>query len=392
LHVLLGSQTLGGAYSLARSTIDQMAVRIALQCSDADAQLILNKDNLAARLLSRPGEAIYNDANGLLEGNDLFQIVWLPEEKREHYLETMRSRANGHLPPPLVFEGNIPSVLPNNQPLLKRLNSPNWSDPPRAGQAWLGEAVAIKDPTSAVFRPQSGNNLLMIGQSEDVALNLFASSLISLAVQYAPDSAKLFVLDGTNEDDPNWGTLSQIVKSLPHPIQMVQRHELGNTLATVNEEVSKRQKGESSDRSPRFILIHGLHRYRDLRKEDDYGFGRRGEKQASPGELFASLLREGPPMGVHFLMWVDTLTNLNRAIDRQGMRECSLRVLFQMSANDSSTLIDTPVASRLGRNRALYVTEESSQHEKFRPYGLPSAEFLTQVQQQFENRRSPVIG
>ena len=33
LHVLLGSQTLGGAYSLARSTIDQMAVRIA--CSAA---------------------------------------------------------------------------------------------------------------------------------------------------------------------------------------------------------------------------------------------------------------------------------------------------------------------------------------------------------------------
>src|SRR5207253_2564364 len=47
IHVLLGSQTLGGAYSLARSTIDQMAVRIALQCSEADANLILAKDNSA---------------------------------------------------------------------------------------------------------------------------------------------------------------------------------------------------------------------------------------------------------------------------------------------------------------------------------------------------------
>src|SRR5262249_7401616 len=47
LHVLLGSQTLGGAYSLARSTIDQMAVRIALQCSEADASLILSEDNAA---------------------------------------------------------------------------------------------------------------------------------------------------------------------------------------------------------------------------------------------------------------------------------------------------------------------------------------------------------
>ncbi len=81
LHVMLGSQTLGGAYSLARSTIDQMAVRIALQCSDADAQFILNKDNMAARLLTRPGEAIYNDANGLAEGNDLFQVVYLSDTR-----------------------------------------------------------------------------------------------------------------------------------------------------------------------------------------------------------------------------------------------------------------------------------------------------------------------
>ncbi|MDA1180605.1 MAG: FtsK/SpoIIIE domain-containing protein, partial [Planctomycetota bacterium] len=44
IHVLLGSQTLSGAYSLARSTIGQMAVRIALQCSETDAHMILSED------------------------------------------------------------------------------------------------------------------------------------------------------------------------------------------------------------------------------------------------------------------------------------------------------------------------------------------------------------
>ncbi|MGH9677509.1 MAG: FtsK/SpoIIIE domain-containing protein, partial [Candidatus Acidiferrum sp.] len=91
LHVLLGSQTLGGAYSLARSTIDQMAIRIALQCSEADAQLILSVDNLAARMLTRPGEAIYNVANGLSDGNHIFQVVWLDEPKREGYLRKLRA-------------------------------------------------------------------------------------------------------------------------------------------------------------------------------------------------------------------------------------------------------------------------------------------------------------
>src|SRR6188472_3410430 len=90
IHILLGSQTLAGAYSLARSTLGQMAVRIALQCSEADAHLILSEDNTAARLLNRPGEAIYNDANGLVAGNHPFQVVWLPDPQRQAYLAALR--------------------------------------------------------------------------------------------------------------------------------------------------------------------------------------------------------------------------------------------------------------------------------------------------------------
>jgi len=44
IHVLLGSQTLGGAYTLARATIGQMVIRIALQCNEADAYLIMDQD------------------------------------------------------------------------------------------------------------------------------------------------------------------------------------------------------------------------------------------------------------------------------------------------------------------------------------------------------------
>ncbi|MFO0802367.1 MAG: hypothetical protein U0791_04495 [Gemmataceae bacterium] len=127
MHVLLGSQTLGGAYSLARSTIDQMAVRVALQCSDADAQMILSKDNNAARLLSRPGEAIYNDQNGLVEGNDPFQVVWLSEEKREELLKGLGERAAGKYPPPLVFEGNSAADPARNPALVRALESPEES-------------------------------------------------------------------------------------------------------------------------------------------------------------------------------------------------------------------------------------------------------------------------
>jgi hypothetical protein len=61
-------------------------------------------------------------------------------------------------------------------------------------------------------------------------------------------------------------------------------------------------------------------------------------------------------------------------------------VLFQMSATDSSTLMDTPAASKLGRTRALFLTEETERAEKFRPYGLPSAEWLDSACERLRSR------
>ncbi|CAK8724371.1 MAG: FtsK/SpoIIIE family protein [Candidatus Electronema aureum] len=117
VHIILGSQTLAGTYTLARSTIDQMAVRIALQCSETDSRLILSDDNAAARLLSRPGEAIYNAANGLVEGNNPFQVAWLPDEERDQYLDKINALArqqNFAFPQSqIVFEGNAPAASSN---------------------------------------------------------------------------------------------------------------------------------------------------------------------------------------------------------------------------------------------------------------------------------------
>jgi S-DNA-T family DNA segregation ATPase FtsK/SpoIIIE len=394
LHVLLGSQTLGGAYSLARSTIDQMAVRIALQCSEADAQLILNKDNSTARLLSRPGEAIYNDANGAIEGNEVFQVVWLPEEEREQIIDQVRQRAVRELPeiasrPALVFEGNTPAELDRN-PLLRRVLQPaesamgheNQDAHSPFGKAWLGEAIAIKDPTAAVFRPQTSDNLLIVGQNDEAALALLASALVSLAVQQP--SAHFVVLDGTAPHQPHAGYLKAVMKGWPQPMLLADRAGLSAALAALAEEMNQRLKGDGSDRSVRYLLINGLQAYREFRRgDDDLGFGRRGaDRTVSPLEHLQSLLRDGPAVGLHVLIWCDSLVNVMRSLDRAGLRECGQRVLFQMSATDSSHLLDSPLASRLGRNRALYYTDELGQPEKFRPYGLPSLAWLTEIKGQ----------
>ncbi len=392
IHVILGSQTLGGAYSLARSTIDQMAVRIALQCSEADAHLILSKENSEARLLSRPGEAIYNSANGMLEGNNLFQVVWLSDERRDRYLEHAHDLAkNGARQPAgpmIVFEGSTPSDLSAN-PWLQRNGQPATSRSTQlALHAWLGDAVAIKDPTAAIFRRQSGANLLIIGQNADAAFHLMMSSLVSLAAQRS-DSSLNEAIEGTAlapfslvVGSPLQGESEALFQHLPEllPVRLIAQREVPALLNSLSEEMQRRQK-DSTEGPPLFLLLYGLQRLRDLRKpDDDYAFSRRGEeKQANPAKQFQTLVRDGPPLGIFTLLWSDTLTNLQRSIDRQGLREFEMRVLFQMNAADSSNLLDTPVASKLGPHRALFYTEDQGKIEKFRPYGPPSLEWLRRL-------------
>ena len=73
------------------------------------------------------------------------------------------------------------------------------------------------------------------------------------------------------------------------------------------------------------------------------------------------------------------VNNLNRYFTNQQLREFEMRVLFQMSPTDSGGLLDSPAASKLGRNRALFASEEQNRLEKFRPYGVPSEEWIRNV-------------
>ena len=207
MHVMLGSQTLGGAYSLARSTLGQVAVRIALQCSEADAHLILSEDNTAARLLTRPGEAIYNDANGLLEGNHPFQIAWLDDDKRDGHLGQVRDLTdaqNIETSAPIIFEGNVPAIPTNNRELVALFAPDRVAEPTSIVEAWLGEAVAIKPHTSIGFRRLAGSNLLIVGQSPVGARGILSSVVLAAVGQVPPvipDDAVGLVEDDLETDD-----------------------------------------------------------------------------------------------------------------------------------------------------------------------------------------------
>ncbi|MCU0726080.1 MAG: hypothetical protein MUE73_09870, partial [Planctomycetes bacterium] len=380
IHVILGSQTLSGIYTLARGTLGQMGVRIALQCNEADSYLILSEDNGVARLLGRPGEAIYNDKSGLVEGNNPFQVVWLTDEEQRRRLRRIGERAAAsdlERREFVVFEGNQPADVLGNRELLALVSStaPAADDTTRV---WLGEPNAIKGPTEAAFQAASGSNLLVVGQRRDAAFAMMVASIFALAARYRGAGARIVILDGGGHEPEFAQRFEDLLAALPGRIE---RHDIRTTPEAVAEiaAIVKAREDGDDDRTPIFVFAFGIQRLRMLRREEDYSIKFGEEESASSGEQFGTILAEGPPRRVHTIVWCDTVQNLQRTLSRKAMREFDMRVLFQMSAADSSEMIESSAANRLGLASALLAVESLGTFEKFRPYAVPSADVMLRL-------------
>ncbi len=416
IHVLLASQNLTGAANLPESIKGSFGVRIALQCSEADSRLIFADDNPAARLLSRPGEAIYNAQNGLIEGNNTFQVAWLPDAERDQYLQQIRALAerNGYQRPQIVFEGDEPADITKNILLKAALTAPAPDRHPRTLQAWLGEPVAITDPVAATFNRQSGTNILIVGTGEQAALGMITTTIISLATQLPRgqlQGAQTFsVLDFSADDGADH--FRRLAEQLPSPVAVGRRRQMAGMINVIAQEVQRRFAADESGARPIFFILYGLHRARDLRQDapgmgvgsnfsnsfgpslevhaneiemsNSFGSTFGGANNAAqalpanPAQQLPLILHDGPEVGVHTIVWCDTLTNLNRTFDRSTLREFGLRVALQMSENDSQNLIEIGDANKLGPHCALLYNDEVGTLEKFRPYALPDPQWLKQ--------------
>lgn len=363
MHVVLSSQSLAGAYSLPRATLGQMAVRIAMHCSESDAALILADDNTAARLISRPGEAIYNDAGGLVEGNQPFQVAWLTSGRHRELLSEIATRDQSfteNLPPPVVFEGNRPC---------------RWS----AGLAdaamgdgqghsilgLLGESVEIGPPLSLELSRNTGRNLLLITPTESRQAILgstiagFAKSASNLEVIY---------LDGNRPDDAP--SLAPWLADVGIPSKTLRPRDADSEMVRLSELIKERGD-EADDAHPIVVIVDPLERFRDFRQDESFNFSLDAAGSAGGASALQDVLRDGPSANVFVMLVCGSAETLSRWLPRASQHDLELRVLGRMNATDSAALIDTPMAADLSAATMLLYDDSDGRITKFRQCDVP---------------------
>ncbi|MEM8736306.1 MAG: FtsK/SpoIIIE domain-containing protein, partial [Planctomycetota bacterium] len=363
VHAVLSSQTLAGSYSLPRTTLGQMAVRIALQCDASDAQIIFSEDNPAAARLKHPGQAVYNDAGGRIEGNQPMQIGWLPKQKQvEWFAEQHQGYRNADattnlLGRTVIYDGNRAATWSEANANLAIHNAKKEINP---DAIWCvaGESVAINPAVVFPMTRQAGRNVLIAGSDDSQAASLLDVATYSFIknANRSGSSPQVFCIQGAKPTDANALRLPDKWKTLDCEYRGCDARDTDNMIAEVHALVQSRVEAEDeTDQSPVLLNLIQLGRMRTLRKEDD--FASFGESTLSPDKQLEEILRDGPSVGIHAMIWAEGYSTVNRWLSRTALREIEIRMLMQMSGNDSTNLIDSIAASKLGEHVMLLFDE-----------------------------------
>ncbi|MEO1528147.1 MAG: FtsK/SpoIIIE domain-containing protein [Planctomycetota bacterium] len=370
IHVILSSQSLAGAYSLPRATLGQMAVRIAMQCSESDAALILADDNTAARLINRPGEAIYNDAGGLVEGNQPFQVAWLSNERHGVLLNHVSKRDAAFtetLPPPVIFQGNRPCKW---TPALASAAIGEGAAKHEELHGLLGEAVEIGPPVGLQLSRNAGRNVLMIPSVE-----ARAGLLSSVLSGFAKSNPELEVVYFNGNRASESQSLSPWLQAAGINAKEVGPRDSEAEILRIVELVKER--GDEAEGVPAVVLVFDpLDRFRDLRHDDAYTFSLDGGGGMSASQAFREVLKDGPPAHVYSVLVCGGAEIVNRWLPRQSQHDVELRVIGRLNASDSSLLLDSPVAAELSAATMLLYDESAGQISKFRQPDQPEHDLV----------------
>lgn len=406
IHLVMASQTIGGSYSLPRTTLAQMAVRIALQCDGSDAMMILGEDNLAATRLRHSGQAIYNEAGGRIESNQPFQVAFIRHQDLATELAKIPEATRPDDPSTnllgrqIIFEGHRPAIW--NQADIERGMAMAPKADANALRLVLGESLSIEPTITRPLSRQAGRNSIIVGNDEALAANLIATIVRgwSIMTENQPFPSICY-LNGarvedvhanqvrdwlnersqfyqntrpesapTTEGDTVASQSESFVYSQGTQIDIVEPRGVDQAIEKIYSELTRRLEDRDQSFPSLVLIVVNLGRLRELRRNEEFSFGSKASDKIATDEAFSKILREGPNVGVFTLCWVDSWGTLSRFVPRQGLRDLEIRMLTQMSANDSNQLIDSSAANKLESHAMIYFDETDGKIVKFRPYRM----------------------
>ena len=354
INLILSTQSLASV-PMEGSTLTSLGLRICLRLSEQETTRFLSYDNTLPSSFSRPGQAVYNDAEGRRDGNREFQVAFvetggIPAEcadLRKRELKRFRKPVVGV---PRVFHGESP-VTPEG-----RLPAPD----PAGLQAFLGEPLQVDAvPVSVRFQAADGANLVGIVPGLEV-LN-FLSRNLAIQILRSPLGAEVLVADALPMAKERWAFLEEAGgRYLATPQQ------LGTALEGLCAELEARRGAGEGEFPPKVLFLIEPQGSRAFPVAASGGLG-----EASPAaSKVQALLEQGPRHGIHTVLLTSRLSRTEKVLSSFGplnLQPFGFRIAFRSEEAANLVGYDAP-AGTLGEYTGLFYEETSGEVLPFQTY------------------------
>ncbi len=309
-----------------------------------------------------PGDAVVTHAGATTP----MRTMWIDAHERGVNLRDLRqlAEARGLTGGPQVIAGDDGAEL-TTAPLSSVGGNPEHRDQRRSVRLWLGEPAALGPPVEVTLRRQEGANLLVIASGDAVGPGLLHAA-VATAVKGHGGALQTWVLD-LGGLETGFGDALGALRADP-PVRVARRRSITAMLDQVGQVVAQRRDGQRFDEPPCLFVIAHLERSHELAATHDGGAAATADPEL---ETLLMVLRDGPEVGVHCLVWCESFDQLAARLGERPTRHFGLRVATALPAEDSLALLDSAYGASLRPHHALLADEDKSRLVKFRPYLMP---------------------
>lgn len=398
VHLILASQSYSNITGIDRAVFDQMAVRIVLKCSKADANLLLDNGSTEIDQISidDPGRAVYNSEAGNKEYNSHFRVAYIDPEKHRGMLQEISNKTISYVKEPTrILLSNIED---NKYSIFNQFETYAPNRCPVLGRLYIGEPLSVTNNMNMDFIRSDNSNLLLLGNDTEKARSMFAFAILSLCINYkvkhrkAPEQPFIYLLNCKPLDDSYFKDTPQIIANelLPEYVRYIHCGDESTTQDVLSELLDDITSGITpADETDRYFFVFGYQRAEELKSEiklsqsDDINSlfnlmpNSTNKPQLSPKEIFHLIVKDGAKRGVHVILWQDSFSALEQD-DNNIMSYFNLKIAFDMSSEEFSRSVGANDISLMSENNAIYYNKVRD-NQKFRPYQAPDEDWLKDI-------------
>lgn len=402
VHLILASQSYSNITGIDRAVFDQMAVRIVLKCSKADANLLLDNGSSEIDQISidDPGRAVYNSEAGNKEYNSHFRVAYIDPRKHRGMLQDISDKTKSFADPKQPTRILLSNIEDNKYSVFNQFRTYSAANYKTPGRLYIGEPLSVTNNMAMDFERKEYSNLLMIGSDTEKARSMFAFAILSLCINYwvihrkTPEKPFITLFNCKPLEDSYFKDTPQLLSEyLPEFVNYIACGDM-NEVQDILSEYYDDVESKGAVKTDKYFFVFGYQRAEELKSEKKLSQSEdidnlfnimpsaNNHPKLSPKEMFRQIVKSGAQAGIHTVIWQDSFAPLYQD-DKDMMSFFNMKVAFDMSPEDFSRFVSANDVSLMSENNAIYYNR-ARDNQKFRPYQAPDEDWLKEISERLK--------